>query len=144
MFVVDTNILLYAAIEDFDEHEQARRLLEKWRQEIRAWYVTWPIVYEFLRVSTHRSVFEKPLKLPEACSFIDSLFDASDFGLLVETDRHAGLLQTLSADYPRMNGNIMHDFHTAVLMKEHGVTEIRTADSDFHQFKFLRVVNPLA
>jgi hypothetical protein len=29
-------------------------------------------------------------------------------------------------------------------MLEHGVMEIRTADTDFHQFPFLRVVNPLA
>jgi len=29
-------------------------------------------------------------------------------------------------------------------MREHGVTEIRTADADFHQFPFLEVVNPLA
>jgi predicted nucleic acid-binding protein len=28
-------------------------------------------------------------------------------------------------------------------MKEHGIPEIRTADTDFHQFPFLRVVNPL-
>jgi len=25
---------------------------------------------------------------------------------------------------------------------EHGVPEIRTADADFHQFAFIRVVNP--
>jgi len=28
-------------------------------------------------------------------------------------------------------------------MREHGITEIRTADADFHQFRFLTVVNPL-
>lgn len=38
----------------------------------------------------------------------------------------------------------MHDVHTAVLMKEHGIDEIRTVDTDFHQFRFLRVVNPLS
>ena len=37
----------------------------------------------------------------------------------------------------------MHNLHIAALMREHGVTEIRTADTDFHQFKFLQVVNPL-
>ena len=31
----------------------------------------------------------------------------------------------------------------SVLMREHGITEIRTADADFHQFRFLTVVNPL-
>ena len=38
----------------------------------------------------------------------------------------------------------VHDLHTATLMREHGVSEIRTADADFHQFAFLDVINPLA
>lgn len=46
--------------------------------------------------------------------------------------------------HPKIAGNLIHDLHTAVLMKEHGITEIRTADTDFHQFAFLRVVDPLA
>jgi predicted nucleic acid-binding protein len=37
----------------------------------------------------------------------------------------------------------LHDLHIAALMREHGVAEIRTADIGFHEFKFLRVVNPL-
>jgi predicted nucleic acid-binding protein len=32
---------------------------------------------------------------------------------------------------------------TSALIREHGVTEIRTADTDFHQFGFLTVTNPL-
>jgi predicted nucleic acid-binding protein len=62
---------------------------------------------------------------------------------LVETDRHSEVLEELSRLHPRVSGNLVHDFHTAVLMKEHGIAEIRTADTDFHQFPFLRVVNPL-
>lgn len=42
-----------------------------------------------------------------------------------------------------LGGNVVHDLHIAALMVEHGVTEIRTADTDFHQFEFLRVRNPL-
>ncbi len=37
----------------------------------------------------------------------------------------------------------MHNLHTAALMKELVVSEILTADTDFHQFRFLRVENPL-
>jgi predicted nucleic acid-binding protein len=40
-------------------------------------------------------------------------------------------------------GNLFHDIQTAVLMREHGVREIVTADSDFLQFRFLKVTNPL-
>jgi predicted nucleic acid-binding protein len=65
------------------------------------------------------------------------------FAILVETDRHAEVVRDLTREYPHMSGNGLHNFHIAALMKEHGVVEIRTADADFHQFKFLRVVNPL-
>ena len=143
MFVVDTNILIYAAIEEFPEHRTARELVEQWRNETRPWGCTWSIIYEFLRVVTHRSVFERPLSTAEAWSFIEHLMEALTFRVIAETSRHEEVLGLMIAEYPRLAGNIMHDLHTAALMKEHGVTEIRSADTDFQKFKFLRVVNPL-
>lgn len=143
MFVVDTNLFLYAANRDAEEHARARMLVEEWRRGERSWFVTWGIVYEFLRVSTHRQVFPRPLKLPEAWRFLRAALGGSRSGVLVETERHAEVLDELSASHPRLAGNPVHDLHTAALMREHGVTEIRTADTDFHQFEFLRVVNPL-
>ena len=53
MFVVDTNVLLYAADESSPFHRRCRKLLESWRKQASAWYVTWGICYEFLRVATH-------------------------------------------------------------------------------------------
>jgi toxin-antitoxin system PIN domain toxin len=144
VFVVDTNILIYAASRQFPEHGRARALVERWRRGATPWFSTWPILYEFLRVTTHRAVLERPLKIAQAWAFLEVLFDAPGFGLLVETERHAGVLAAIQAEYPSVAGSLVHDFHTAVLMSEHGLKEIRTADSDFHQFKFLRVVNPVA
>ena len=37
----------------------------------------------------------------------------------------------------------MHDVHVAVLMREHGVRQIYTRDTDFHKFKFLQPIDPL-
>lgn len=143
MFVVDTNLLLYAVNPDTEEHPVARRLVEEWRHGDRSWFLTWSIVYEFLRVSTHQKVFAKPLTLPRAREWIALLLACPSAGLLVPTDRHMAVLEGLSRDHPRLRGSVIHDLHTAALMREHGVTEIRTADTDFHQFTFLTVVNPL-
>jgi predicted nucleic acid-binding protein len=88
-------------------------------------------------------VFPHPLSFAEAWSFIASLFTSPSFGILVETDRHADVVRDLTREYPRLSGSRLHDLHIAALMREHGVTEIRTADIGFHEFKFLRVVNPL-
>ncbi len=143
MFVVDTNILLYAVNPDSPDHPAARGALERWRSEAGPWFLTWGIAYEFLRVSTHRRVFPRPLRLREARNWLDLLLATPGVSLLTETDRHRSVLEELSEAHPRMAGNVLHDLHTAALMREHGVSEIRTADTDFHQFAFLRVVNPL-
>jgi uncharacterized protein len=143
VFVADTNLLIYAADDDFSCQRRMRRLLEEWGVSAEPWYTTWSILYEFLRVTTHRSVFRHPLTFAEAWSFIESLRSSPSFGILQESQHHAEVVRDLTREYPRMSGSRMHDLHIAALMREHGVVEIRTADTDFHEFKFLRVVNPL-
>jgi uncharacterized protein len=143
VFVVDTNLLIYAALREFIEHERADELLAKWGTATEPWQITWSIAYEFLRVVTHRSPFPHPLTFAEAWDFIASLRTSASFGILVETERHAEVVRELTLEYPGISGNRLHDLHIAALMREHGVREIRTADVGFHQFKFLRVVNPL-
>ncbi len=143
MFVVDTNILLYAVNPDSPDHQRARASVEEWRAGDRSWFVTWNIIYEFLRVSTHAKVFPRPLTLPQARAWIAALLTSGSSGILHPTDRHAAILSELVTQHPRLKGNIVHDLHTVVLMREHGVLEIRTADTDFHQFPYLQVINPL-
>jgi len=143
VFVVDTNLLLYAADEDTPAHARMRGLLKQWGSSSEAWLTTWSIIYEFLRVATHRSVFSRPLTFGEAWGFIESLRASPSFGILIESDRHAEVVRNLAREYPRLSGSRLHDLHIAALMREHGVVEIRTADLGFHEFRFLRVVNPL-
>jgi len=44
---------------------------------------------------------------------------------------------------PHLRGNLMHDVHTAVLMREHGIRRIYTRDTDFHRFPFIEPLDPL-
>lgn len=143
MFVVDTSLLLYAINPDSEDHLRARELLDAWRRGDRSWFLTWGIVYEFLRVSTHSRVFPRPLTLQQATQWVKLLLASPRAGLLTPTSRHQAVLQSLAETFPRLRGNIVHDLHTAALMREHGIGEIRTADTDFHQFGFLTVINPL-
>jgi len=143
VFVVDTNLLVYAADEDFVGQGQMREVLCEWSLSTEPWCVTWSIVYEFLSVSTQRSAFAHPLSFSQAWHFIGALRAFSSFEILMETDRHAEIVSDLTLEYPQMSGTRFHDLHIAAVMREHGITEIRTADTDFHQFKFLRVTNPL-
>ena len=65
------------------------------------------------------------------------------FYLLVEGPRHAEVAQSTLADVKGIRGNLLHDAHTAILMKEHGIRRIYTRDTDFHRFPFLEVIDPL-
>lgn len=142
MFVVDTNILVYASNQDAPPHAACRAWLEDQRKSADAWFLTWGIVYEFVRVITHPRVLTTPWSGPEAWAFIQALLAAPGLEVLVETDRHAELVEALLEDMPHVTGNLWHDAHTAVLMREHGVRRIATHDTDFHRFTFLEPFDP--
>ena len=144
MFVVDTNVLIYAVDDAADEQETCRALLEHWRRQATPWYLTWGIVYEFLRVVTHRRVLRRPRTIEEAWGVIAAVLAAPSCGLLVATPRHADILAEIIGEEQGLAGNLLHDTHTAALMHEHGVRRIITRDADFHRFPSLEVVDPFA
>jgi len=63
--------------------------------------------------------------------------------MLVATSRHANVAAQVIVEMPDLAANLMHDAHTAILMREHGVRRICTRDTDFHRFAFLEVVDPV-
>ena len=62
--------------------------------------------------------------------------------MLVARPRHSAVLTLTLSELPDLRGNVMHDLHTAVLMRQHGVSRICTLDRDFRRFEFLPVVDP--
>jgi uncharacterized protein len=144
MFVVDTNVLVYSADEDSPFHARCREQLEQWRRQPGAWYVTWGILYEFLRVTTHPRVMRRPWSGPDAWRFVAALLASPGLDVLIPTDRHPQVAAQVFDEVPQLVGNLVHDARTAVLMREHGVRRILTRDTDFHRFPFIVPVDPLA
>jgi len=144
MFLVDTNVFVYATNVALPEHAACRRLLEGWQRQQTAWYTTWGILYEFLRVVSHRRALRRPWPIDNAVEFVQSLLASPGFGVLVPTPRHAAVLAETVRDVPGLGGSILHDVHTVVLMREHGIRRIVTRDFGFHRFPFLEVVDPMA
>jgi toxin-antitoxin system PIN domain toxin len=142
-FLVDTNILLYAANKASPEHAKAKRFLEALLSSATPWCLSWGGIYEFLRVSTHPRVFPKPLSGAQALRYLQTFLSREEITVLTPTSRHAELLGRTVWELSHPAGNLFHDIETAVLMREHGVREILTADTDFLQFPFLTVTNPL-
>jgi toxin-antitoxin system PIN domain toxin len=143
VFVVDTNILIYAADQDSIFHDRCYELLEEWRHQASAWYVTWGVLYEFLRVTTHPRVFRTPWSASQAWSFIEALEASPFLGILIATERHADVVSEVIRELPHLSGNLMHDLQTAALMREHGIKRIYTRDTDFHRFPFLEPIDPV-
>ncbi len=143
MLVFDTNVLLYAADQDSEHHEACRRRIEAARQNPSPAFLTWNICYEFLRASTHRRVFRSPWTPYDGHEFLAALLGSPGIALLLPTRRHGAVLEQTVDELPDVRGNQMYDLHTAVLMREHGVSRICTRDTGFHRFPFLTVVDPL-
>jgi hypothetical protein len=116
--------------------------IERRRVQPDAWYVTWSILYEFMRVATHPRVLRKPWSAGQAISFVSALLTSPGLGVLVATERHADVAARVVGELPWLAGNLIHDAHTAILMREHGVSRICTRDADFHRFPFVEVFEP--
>lgn len=143
MFVVDTNLFIYAVHKESKYHQKARRLIQDWQKRALPWHSTWSIFYEFLRVVTHPAVFAAPLNAKQAASFLESLMESPGFSLLSPTEKHRFYWKQALEATSHIRGNLWHDAHIVVLMQEHGITEIQTADADFHRFEGIKVKNPL-
>ena len=143
MLLVDTNILVYAANAESPFHKPCRDWLERQRGRSDAWYTTWPILYEFLRVVTHARVLSRPWTATAAWGFVTALLSSPGVSMLAPTERHVDVAADVIAEYPHLAGNLFHDAHTAILLREHGIRRICTRDADFYRFKFLEVIDPV-
>jgi predicted nucleic acid-binding protein len=114
-----------------------------WRRQAAAWYLTWGIIYEFLRITTHPRVMRRPWEARQAWRFAQVLLASPGLGILVATDRHAAVAARVFEEIPHISGNLVHDACTAILMREHGIRRIYTRDTDFHRFPFLEPLDPL-
>lgn len=143
MFVVDTNIFIYAADQDAPEHLPCQKFLSSCLREDTPWYLAWGIVYEFLRVVTHPRVFADPMTTDQAWDYMRIFLDAPATDLLKESDQHATVARDIFVNVPLLTGNRVFDARTAALMRENGIRKIYTRDRDFHRFPFLEVIDPL-
>jgi toxin-antitoxin system PIN domain toxin len=141
MRAVDTSILVYAELRTHPRSGRARELLSQLAEGNAPWAIPWPCVYECLRIVTHSRVFHPPMNLAAARADLASILASPSLVLLSETDRHAAILQGLFKESP-VSGNLVHDLHVAALCREHGVSELFTADIDLVRFVGLKVTNP--
>ena len=104
MLLVDTNVLVYAAAADSPFHAACRSWLERQRGRPDAWYTSWTILYEFLRVTTHLRVMRQPWSAATAWNFVQALLASPGLSVLVPTQRHPAVAEQVIGGIPHLAG----------------------------------------
>ena len=142
MIAIDTNLLVYAHREDSEFHSVAAQKLEELAQGKATWGLPWPCVHEFLAVVTHPRIYRPPTPLARALEYVKSWREAPSLHLIGEVAGYWEVLESLLI-VGRVAGARVHDARIVALCRQHGVTELWSADRDLTRFAGLKVVNPL-
>lgn len=140
MQIVDANVLLYAVNRSGPNHEAARGWLDGSLGGTEPVGFDWTVVLAFLRLSTHPTIFPRPLTPDQATSTVGEWL-AQPAALVVQPgSRHLELLAELLSETGTAAG-LVGDAHLAALAIEHNGT-IVSFDTDFARFKRLRRYRP--
>jgi uncharacterized protein len=142
VILVDANILVYAHVGSFHQHERARTWLDAELSGASRVGLPWPSLLGFLRLVTNPRVFHRPESMVDAWAQVSAWLDADVAWIPQPTDRHRGVFASLLTA-PGMQANLVPDAHLAALAIEHGLTLCST-DGDFGRFAALRWQDPLA
>ena len=142
-FSLDANILLYASDGSNPLHARAATFLDGCMSSGDVWYLGWPTVMAYLRISTHPSIFRHPLAPGEAMTNIETLLALPQVRFLSEGTDFWKRYRLLAAQTP-LRGNLVPDTHLAAILLGHGVRRIYSRDKDFRKFPGLEVIDPLA
>jgi uncharacterized protein len=142
VILVDANILVYAQVGSFHQHERARTWLDAELSGASRVGLPWPSLLGFLRLVTNPRVFHRPESMVDAWAQVSAWLDADVAWIPQPTDRHRGVFASLLTA-PGMQANLVPDAHLAALAIEHGLTLCST-DGDFGRFAALRWQDPLA
>lgn len=142
MIAVDSNLLIYAHREDSPWHDAAAGRLRELSEGQAPWAIPWPCVHEFLAIVTHPRIYVPPTPLEAALDQVDAWLEAPRLSLLAESESHWRALRDTVVS-SRAIGPQVHDARIVALCRQHGVTELWSADRDFGRFSGLTVRNPL-
>jgi uncharacterized protein len=142
LILIDANLLVYASVTSFAEHQGAREWLDgRLNGEDRVG-LPWPSLLAFLRLVTNSRIFPQPLAMSDAWRQVEAWLACDTVWIPSPSERHAAILARLLAG-PGIVGNLVPDAHLAALAIEHGL-ELASSDGDFARFPGLRWTNPLA
>jgi hypothetical protein len=142
VILVDSNLLIYAKVQGFPQHEAALAWLNSRLRGAAPVALPWPSVLSFLRLVTNRRIFHRPMPFADAWMQVEEWLDCTPVWIPAPGTGHRDVMAKLLKSCEG-NANLIPDAHLAALAIEHGLT-LCTADGDFARFKDLSWQNPLA
>ncbi len=142
MILVDANLLVYASVSRFEQHDAARSWLDDRLNGVPGVGLPWPSLLAFVRLVSNRRIFERPMSVKDAWRQVEGWLDCPVAWVPGPTEHHREVLADL---LPTVGGrsNLVPDAHLAAIAIEHGITLCST-DADFSRFPGLSWTNPLA
>ena len=138
MIAVDTTVLVHAHRAETALHEAATRTLVELAEGRGLWGLPVFCVGEFIRVVTHRRVFNPPSTLEEAIQFLERVVAAPGCRILRPEAGFFELLTTVAREADA-RGNLAFNAQIAAICREHGVSVLLTDDRDLARFEGLGV-----
>jgi toxin-antitoxin system PIN domain toxin len=142
MILVDANLLVYAHVRSFQQHESARAWLDAQLNGNSRVGLPWHSLLAFLRIVTNPRIFQMPESMSDAWKQVEAWLDCEVAWIPEPMERHRHVLGSLLGA-SGMQANLVPDAHLASLAIEHGLTLCST-DGDFARFQNLRWQNPLS
>lgn len=141
MIVPDINLLLYASITGFAEHQSARRWWEEALNSEQEVGLAAPALFGFIRIATNPRIFTTPMSVDKAMGSVQEWLERPQVRFLLPGPRHLEVAFRLLRELGTA-GNLTTDVQLAALAIEHQGT-LHSNDTDFGRFPGLRWVNPL-
>jgi uncharacterized protein len=132
VYLVDANVLLYAADSTSRDHAACRDWLVNALNGSARVGLPAQSIGAFLRISTHPRVMDQPLNADEAWSIASAWLDAPAAWVPEVTDRTLAVLGELVVTHA-VTGNLVTDAQLAAQAIEHGLAVV-TLDTDFARF----------
>jgi toxin-antitoxin system PIN domain toxin len=143
MIALDTSLLAYAVNRHAPGHTRAAQVVEDLVNGDTPWALPWSVVHEFLQLVTHPHAVARPLSVSDAWAFLEQVIASPSAHLLGATDRHGAALIDVLATLAFGEG-FGPGVETAALLREHGVRELLTTDTEMRRFRFLDLHDPIA
>jgi len=141
MILVDANLLVYAHVTPFPQHDKARAWLNDRLNGTAPVGIPWPSILTFVRLVTNPRIFERPENIEAAWKQAEEWLDCPPVWIPQPTQRHREILGPLLTTQT-IRANLVPDAHLAALAIEHALILCST-DGDFGRFQDLRWENPI-